>query len=116
MYGGHGVGIGHVALLNHGIDHPVIGAFHALFHAATQVCQCITEDGAAFGLLLQHIDASETIGTGWEAFKKVSEKLLMVLFSEDIQHKLVANLHQSLDCSVFGHGHSDAWWSENWPD
>ena len=36
----------------------------------------------------------------------------MVLLSENIQHKLIANLHQSLDRPVFSHGHGDAWWGE----
>ena len=42
----------------------------------------------------------------------MAEQLLMVLLAEDIQHKLVANLHQSLDCPVFGNGHGDARWGE----
>ena len=90
----------------------MIGAFHALFHAAAQVGQCISENGATLGFRLQHIDASETVGAGREAFKKMPEKLLMVVLSENIQHKFVANLHQSLDRPVFGHGHGDAWWTE----
>ena len=116
MDGGHRIGISHVPLFHHGINHPVIGAFHALFHAATQVGQCVSEDGTAFGFFLQHIDASKTVSAGWEALEKMSEELLMVLLAEDIQHKLVANLHQSLDGPVFGHGHGDAWWGESWPD
>ena len=87
MHGGHGIGVSDVPLFHHGINHPVIGTFHALFHAATQVRQCISEHGAALRFCLQHVDASKTVSTGWESLEKMAEQLLMVLLAEDIPHK-----------------------------
>ena len=41
-----GLGIGHIALLHHGIDDPVIGALHPLLHPAAQKGQGIGEHWA----------------------------------------------------------------------
>ena len=42
MDGGDGIGISHVPLLHHGVDHPVIGTFQVLFDATAEVGQGIS--------------------------------------------------------------------------
>ena len=66
-----GLGIGNVALFHHGIDDPVVGAFHPLFHQAAQKGQGIGEHRAAIGVSFQHIHPGETIGTGGEALEEM---------------------------------------------
>ena len=74
-----GLGIGHIALLHHGIDDPVIGALHPLLHTAAQKGQGIGEHRAAIGGSLQHVHPSETIGTGGEALEEMAHQLLVVV-------------------------------------
>ena len=60
VHRGAGLGISHVALFHHGINDPVIGAFHPLLHPAAQKGQGIGEHWAAIGGSLQHVHPSET--------------------------------------------------------
>ena len=105
--GGAGLTVGHVALLDFGVDDPVVGAFEPLGDTAPQKGQGIPEHGAAGGDAIEGVDAGEAVGAGGEAAQEMAQQRLVVVLTQDVEHEAVAHLHQGLDGPVLGHGHGD---------
>jgi hypothetical protein len=68
--GGAGLTVGHVALLDLGIDDPVVGTLEPLRDAAAEEGKGIAQHRTAGGDTIEGVDAGEAIGAGGKRRRK----------------------------------------------
>jgi hypothetical protein len=107
MHRRHAVGVRDFAVLHGAVDNPVVADFHAAGDFAFQVSQGVCQKGEP--LVAGRVrTAGEAVGTGGKALEEVLHQGQVFAFFQNIQHKLVAHLHQGFDRPVFSHGHGEA--------
>ena len=66
----------------------------------------------AGGDTIEGVHTGEAIGAGREAPEEVAQLLLVVVLPQDVEHEVIADLHQGLNRPIRGDGDRNPWWIE----